>query len=133
MLTDFYCEFKERKQVAAIYDSYPILVLNLGIAPQKSKDSFQQNLIGMNTNTLPIVKTSDQETGQNHDRFVALNVQHAQEFFEPDITAKAAKLRSGYEDKICDNALQLHILEGKMQKIEQQIKGEPRIPSASTG
>ena len=26
MLTDFYCEFKERKQVAAIYDSYPILV-----------------------------------------------------------------------------------------------------------
>jgi hypothetical protein len=24
VLTDFYCEFKERKQVAAIYDSYPI-------------------------------------------------------------------------------------------------------------
>ena len=24
-MTDFYCEFKERKQVAAIYDSYPIL------------------------------------------------------------------------------------------------------------
>ena len=26
MLTDFYCEFKERKQVAAIYDSYPTLM-----------------------------------------------------------------------------------------------------------
>ena len=26
-MTDFYCEFKERKQVAAIYDSYPLYSL----------------------------------------------------------------------------------------------------------
>jgi len=86
----------------------------------------------MNANTLPIVKTSDQETGQNHDRFVALNVQHAQEFFEPDITAKAANLRSGYDEKICDNAVQLHILEGKMQKLEHQIKGDLTPPKWAT-
>jgi hypothetical protein len=64
-------------------------------------------MTGMNASILPIIKPTDQEADLNHDRSVALNAQHAQEFFEPEITAKAANLRSGYEDKISDNALQL--------------------------
>ena len=117
--------------MAAIYDSYPLYSYRISVL-HPTTQSFEHKMAGMNASILPIVKTTDQATGQNHDRLVALNVQHAQQFFEPDITAKAANLRSGYDEKICDNAVQLHILEGKMQKLEQQIKGELAPPKWAT-
>ena len=43
MLTDFYCEFKERKQVAAIYDSYPLYSYRISVL-HPTKHSFEQKM-----------------------------------------------------------------------------------------